>query len=159
MVTINKISAEFYDDTFKLIAIHCGLEGYAMAYHINKVLNLKLSRREERKKNNTTRDDVLDLFSVYEWKDEINEHYWTLLENMVKEEIKGKALGFFSNEVAIHTHYLLEEKKEVDFFLKIEAEEDFLINKLIKKINLISQVVTAYSLEVSILKSKRNLIF
>ena len=154
MATINRISAEFYDDTFKLIAIHCSLEGYAMAYHVNNVLNLKLSRREEREK-----DDVLDLFSVYEWKDEINDHYWTLMENMVKEEIKGKALGLFSNEIATNTHYLLEEKKEVDFFLKIEVEEDFLINQSIKKINKIPQVVTAYSIEVITLKSKRNLIF
>ncbi|GMN09635.1 hypothetical protein MTsPCn9_16780 [Croceitalea sp. MTPC9] len=159
MVTINKISADFYDDTFKLIAIHCGLEGYAMAYHLNSVLGLKLSRREEKEEDDEDRDEWLESFSIYEWKDKIKEHYWTLVGNTVKEEQKSDALGLFSSEIAINTIHLVEERKEVDYFLKIEAEDDTLTRETIKKINLIPRVVTAYSLEATTLKSKRNLIF
>ena len=159
MVTINKISAEFDDDSFKLIAIHCGLEGYAMAYHINNFVSLKLSRRVENKKKDEDEHDVLDTFLTYEYSDEINDQYWILIENTIKEEKTNQALGLFSNEIAVNTYHLIEEWKEVDYFLKIEVEEDFLINDVVKKINMIPKVVTAYSIEVSALKSKRNLIF
>ena len=68
-------------------------------------------------------------------------------------------MGFFSNEKAISTYHLIEERKEVDYFLKVEADDTVLINEAVKKINLIPKVVTAYSLDVASLKSKTNLIF
>ena len=156
MVTINKISADFYDDTFKLIAIHCGLEGYSMAYHLNSSIGLGLSRRLE-KKDDIERDVWLESFSIYGWKDEIKDHYWTLIGNTAKEEKNSLAAGFFSNEITISTLHLVEERKEVDYFLKIEAEDHTLIKDTVKKINELVKVATAYS--VDDLKSKRNLIF
>ena len=35
---------DFYDATYKLIAIHCRLEDYRLAYLLNQSLNLKLER-------------------------------------------------------------------------------------------------------------------
>lgn len=153
MVTTHRISAELYDDSFKLIAMHCGLESYAMAYHLNKSAELQLARREK------DLDVSATSFPIYEWKDEINDHYWTLVCNTVKEEKESESLGLFSNEIAINTLHLLEERKEVDYFLKVEADNNSIINEAVKKINLIPKVVTAYSLDVAALKSKRNLIF
>jgi uncharacterized membrane protein YhiD involved in acid resistance len=159
MGTTHKISAELYDDSFKLIAMHCGLESYAMAYHLNSVVKLRLSRREEKKDDDKDKDEWLESFPIYEWKDELNDHYWTLISNSVKEEKQNESFGIFSNEIAINTLHLVKERREVDYFLKIEAEDTRLLNEAVKKINLIPKVVTAYSIDVDTLKSKRNLIF
>jgi len=153
MVTTHKISAELYDDSFKLIAMHCGLESYAMAYHLNKSAELQLSRCEKDLDVSSTS------FPIYEWKDEINDHYWTLVCNTVKEEKESEALGLFSNEKAVSAYHLVEERKEVDYFLKVEADNSIIIEEAVKKINSIPKVLTAYSVEVATLKSKRNLIF
>ena len=153
MVTTHKISAELYDDSFKLIAMHCGLESYAMAYFLNKSAELQLARCEK------DLDVSAASFPIYEWKDEINDYYWTLVCNTVKEEKESESMGLFSNEKAVKKFHLIEERKEVDYFLKVEADDTILINEAVKKINLIPKVVTAYSLDVAALKSKRNLIF
>ena len=38
---------DFYDDDYKLIAVHCRLEDYRLAYLLNKSLNLRLMRKED----------------------------------------------------------------------------------------------------------------
>lgn len=158
MVTTHKISEELYDDSFELIAMHCGLECYAMAYYINNTLGLRLSRRRE-KNEDEDKDEWLESFPIYEWKDKFNDHYWTLIANIVKEEKQNESFGIFSNESTTIAVHLVKERKEVDYFLKIEANNTELINEIVKKINSIPKVVTAYSLDMDTLKSKRNLIF
>ena len=55
---------------------------------------------------------------------------------------------------------LLPEYKNVDCFLKIESSsEDVNIKKLLSEINQINQIVTAYQIEVTQIKSIENLIF
>ena len=53
--------------------------------------------------------------------------------------------------------YLIPEKREVDYFLKVEGDEDppGLLDKLLS----IPRLVTAYRLDASGLKSKHNLIY
>lgn len=152
MVTTHKISTALYDDSFKLIAMHCGLESYAMAYHLNSAIKLQLNRRVAKKEGS------LESFPIYEWKDELNDHYWTLISNTIKEEKQNESFGIFSNEITINKIHLVEERKEVDYFLKIEADNTGVLNEAVKKINLIPKVITAYSIDVATLKSKRNLI-
>ena len=153
MVTTHKISKAFYDDSFKLIAVHCGLKGYAMAYHLNSAIKLQLNRREEKEGAET------ESFPIYEWKDELNDCYWALITNTIKEEKQNESFGLFLNEVTIDKVHLVEERKEVDYFLKLEADNTRLLDEAVKKINLIPKVVTAYHIDVATLKSKRNLIF
>ena len=38
---------DFYDDSFSLIAIHCSLEDYRLAYLLNKHLNISLVRKPQ----------------------------------------------------------------------------------------------------------------
>lgn len=159
MVTTHKISTELYDDSFQLIAMHCGLESYAIAYHLNSYIKLKLNRKEEKKEDEIYKVGWLESFPIYEWKDELKDQYWTLIANTVTQENKNDSYGLFSNEILINKMHLVKERKEVDYFLKIETEDATLLNEIIKKINLIPKVVTAYSIDVNTLKSKRNLIF
>jgi len=139
--------------------MRCGLESYAMAYYLNSVIKLRLNRRNEKKENEEHKDEWLESFPIYEWKDKLKDRYWTLIANTIKEEKQNESFGFFSNEIMINKMHLIEEHKEVDYFLKIEAEDANLLSETVKKINLIPKVVTAYSLDVTSLKSKRNLIF
>ena len=55
---------------------------------------------------------------------------------------------------------LIPEKKNVDYFLKIEGRNDpDFINNLIDGLNEIRQIITTYSIDPSSLKSKEHLIF
>ena len=153
MVTTHKISAELYDDSFKLIAVHCNLSSYAMAYNINKAAQLQLKRA------------LFDLdletlsFPVYEWQDDMSDTNWTLVSNAAKNIEKSPSIGLFSENSAERTHYLIDERKEVDYFLKIETDDETILNTIVLGVKSIPKVITAYSIDLEVLKSKRNLIF
>jgi hypothetical protein len=152
------------DDTFDealytLMAIHCGLEDYRLAYLINKFLGITLTRKSsdlDFKKGQIS-------YSIYEWEDHKQLITWSLVSNICKtEELQKqnyKSL-FDTQEKIIKTFHLLPEYKTVNYFLKIESEfsfskEKFILDRILK----IPQVATAYSIDSSQLKSKDNLIF
>ena len=154
MLTTHKISADFYDDSFKLIAIHSDLEDYAMTYAINSNCGLHLKRMAQ----DLHLDENLS-FSVFDWDDEMNDIYWTLVSNKCVVEEVIPSGGLFENNVSIRTIHLVVERKEVDFFLKVDAAEDAAFAQKVKSINKIAKVITAYPIDTETLKSKRNLIF
>ena len=56
--------------------------------------------------------------------------------------------------------YLIPEKKKVDYFIKIVGEpSQEIIYQTVNKINQINQIVTSYTVELDLLKSKQFLIF
>ena len=115
MLTTHKISAELYFESFELLAFHTTLEDYAMAYALNKKLKLRLQR---------TKKDInlveASSFSLFEWIDELNDNHWMLFKNKSDKQIDGSLGGLFENDKTIYTDYLVNERKEVDYFLKIE---------------------------------------
>lgn len=154
MSTTHKISADFYDDNFQLIAIHSGLEDYAMTYAINSNCQLHLKRIE-----NDLKFDKNLSFSVFEWDDEMNDVCWTLVSNKCVVEEVVTSDGLFESNTSFRTNHLIKERKEVDYFLKIDAGDELKLEEQVRFINKIPKVVTAYPLETQTLKSKRNLIF
>ncbi|MEX0313400.1 MAG: IPExxxVDY family protein [Allomuricauda sp.] len=153
MLTTHKISADFYDDNFQLIAIHSGLEDYAMGYAINSNCDLHLKRMKSDLQLNQNLS-----FSVFEWEDGLNDNYWTLVSNKCSVMEIMPPSGLFENRTSIRTDYLIKEKRDVDYFLKVDNSE-LPVDQHIKSINRISKVVTAYQVDAQTLKSKRNLIF
>jgi hypothetical protein len=154
MLTTHKISADLYDDSFHLIAIHSDLEDYAMAYAINSHCGLYLKRMKK--------DLCLDenmAFSAFDWEDEMNDMYWTLIANKCETEEVMASIGLFENNVSKRIGHLVREKKEVDYFLKVDAVDETMFSEKLKTIKQIGKVITAYPLETQNLKSKRNLIF
>ncbi|WP_411029186.1 IPExxxVDY family protein [Spongiimicrobium sp. 3-5] len=154
MAVVHKISKDFYDDSFKLIALHSSLEDYAAAYAINKYLKSSLQR---------PRMD-LDIsenvsFPFFEWKDLINDKYWTLITNTSMGESDLDQNGLFRDETSYTVHYLVSEYKEVDYFLKIEQDDLDVTEDLVKSLLAIPEMITAYTIETNTLKSKQNLIF
>jgi hypothetical protein len=58
------------------------------------------------------------------------------------------------------TSYLIPEKKNIDFFLKIEGgDHENYIQKTINNLKKINQIITSYSIELNTLKTKDHLIF
>jgi hypothetical protein len=153
MSAMHSIWEDLLDDvSFGLFAIHCQLEDHSLAFALNSACGFKLSR---------TRNDLeLDsrvLFPVFYWKDELNFRTWTLFKNQGSSTVNAFESGLFSEQTSELRHYLIPEKKEVDYFLKIEGEihPSGVLEKLLK----IPRIITAYHLESSALKSKYNLIF
>lgn len=154
MVAIHKISTDFYEDSFDLIALHSNLEDYAMAYALNSSLKASFCRR---------RSD-LDISThirvpIFEWKDDINDRYWTFFRNNNLREETISRSGLFSEEPAISKFTVVTEYRDVDYFIKIEQDDQIDTEALIKSLLAVPNIVMAYSIDTNKLKSKNNLIY
>ncbi len=147
------IIEESFEDSFELIAIHSNLEGYALAYHINDAANLRLARRAE--------DLGLDKvsFPVFEWEDEAEGQSWQLLCNSRKYESSEDAVGLFSKSKTSKTYYLIEERKDIDYFLKITPGNTRFVQEMVKMLISVPKLTMVYPLDSGTIKTKQNLIF
>ncbi|MDG4715321.1 IPExxxVDY family protein [Winogradskyella marincola] len=149
---------DFYDDTYKLIAIHCRLEDYRLAYLLNQKLELRL----QRKKEDIDMEYLKSSYSIFEWNNASQYVTWNLVSNVCKkEEDSLYSIGLFqTNEKVMKTFNLVPEYKKVDYFIKISEEIQNVNDKLIlNKLQSIPQIITSYTVNPSELKSKDHLIF
>ncbi|MCO5724411.1 IPExxxVDY family protein [Robiginitalea marina] len=138
--------------SYSLFAIHSNVEDHAMAYVLNEACGLRLKR--------TPRDLELvkqGVFTVFSWKDEASFREWTLFRNPGRDAMANPSEGLFAGETTLKRPYLVPEKKEVDYFLKLEGEEQEL--KVLSLLLALPRVITAYRLDTSKLKSRYNLIY
>ena len=154
MVAVHKITEDFYEDSFILIALHSSLPDYALTYAINSSLKAAFKRSKK----------DLDLSSIisfpfFEWEDEINDRYWTLITNSSRNKENVITADLFKDEVTFTRHYLIPEHKEIDYFLKIEEEDAHMVEDILKALATIPKIITAYKIDAENLKSKNNLIF
>ena len=145
-------------ESYQLIAIHCSLEDYRLAYLLNSHLNLKLKRRRH------DLDFSVAKYSVFEWEDQTQMLTWNLVSNICKveesQEEEQYATSLFNNRNSMKTYSLIPEYKSANYLFKIDCESNFSKEK--KTVNTllsIPQIVTAYSIDTENLKSKTNLIF
>ncbi|GAA4245229.1 MULTISPECIES: IPExxxVDY family protein [Winogradskyella] len=150
---------DFYDDSYKLIAIHCRLEDYRLAYLLNKHLELKL----ERKDKDIDFKYLESSYSIFEWDNEKEYVFWNLISNTCKKEEDGlSSTGtlFNGSEKVLKTFHLISEFKKVDFFLKISDEIENVDEKeILFKLQAIPQIITSYAVDPLKIKSKDHLIF
>lgn len=152
---------DFEEADYQLIAIHTPLENYRVAYFINQKLPVLLHRNKK---------DILigsekqkTGFPNFQFEDQKKEIYWTLIEN--KKEVtlpqKSNTINLFNEDQEFsNTVYFLPEFKNVDFFLKIEGDENQInLSKIANKLNTIDQITTVYAVDKGRIKSKNNLIF
>lgn len=151
---------DFIDSNYVLIGIHTGLEDYKLAYLLNQKFKILLYKSENLE---TKYNTICASFSVFQYEDEQRFCNWYLLQNIYQGKSKKPIQnGLFQtiNETVNTTSYLIPEKKKMDYFLKIEGDLEFYqLNKMIKSINNIEQVVTSYLIDATTLKSKDFLIF
>lgn len=161
-MAIHKLDLDEFDEIdYHLIAIHTTLEDYRLAYFINQHLPVNLSKSKEEILISIKQGDTQ--FSRFYFDDEDNFISWNLIQN--KNEVVGKKeitnQDLFSNstqEVATKV-FLLPELKKVDYFLKIESDDDLDIVTIVKKLKTIKSLSTVYVVETENIKSKNNLIF
>lgn len=155
MSTVYKIKDDFFDESFLLVALHCSLEDYSMAYGLNNVLkaNFKRNREDFELSENQS-------FPYYEWEDEFNCRYWVLFSNHSSKKEMVTNNDLFQYETTYSIPRLIPELKEVDYFLKIEDEDDTLNeDDIIKTLLGTPKIMAAYKVEANKLKSRNNLIF
>ncbi|MCA0131182.1 IPExxxVDY family protein [Winogradskyella alexanderae] len=150
---------DFYDDSYKLIALHCNLEDYRLAYLLNKTLGLQLSRKTE----DLDFKYLESSYSLFEWKNHSEYVTWNLVSNICKREENSLASTgtlFQNNQKVIRTFNLISEYKTVNFFIKISEEIQNINEKVIlNTLQSIPQIITSYSVNPLKLKSKNHLIF
>lgn len=150
---------DFDDDTYALIAIHCGIEDYRLAYLINKFLGVNLTRKRKDLDLNYTSSS----YSIYEWYNAANDVTWNLIANICKKEEKSltsSGVLFEDDKKITKTYNLIPELKQVDFFIKISYDVHRVNEKLIiSKLQSIPQIITSYDVDLNKIKSKEHLIF
>ncbi|RKS94985.1 hypothetical protein BC952_0623 [Flavobacterium limicola] len=162
-MAIHKLDlGEFDEIDYYLIAIHTSLEDYRLAFFINQILPINLSKSKSEIQINIKEGETN--FSRFYYNDEESAIAWNLIQN--KNEViqykKGNTQNLFSNvtmEVSTKV-FLLPEFKKVDYFLKIENNDDAMnVSKIQILLNTIDSVSTVYIVDTNKIKSKNNLIF
>ena len=150
---------DFYNDTFSLLAIHCTIEDYRVAYLLNQYLQIKLKRNPQ----DLDFKYVAASYPIYEWEDKSQQMTWSLVSNVCKKEedsLISTGSLFDTQSKIVRTHNLIPEFKKVNYLLKVDNDGNFINEKtIIHKIQKISLIAAVYSIDVSQLKSKENLIF
>ncbi|REE27919.1 IPExxxVDY family protein [Winogradskyella pacifica] len=150
---------DFYDDSYKLIAIHCRVEDYRLAYLLNKHLELKL----ERKDADIDFKYLESSYSIFEWDNETEYVMWNLISNVCKKEedsLHSTGTLFSDTEKVLKTFHLIPEFKKVDYFIKISDEiQNVDENLILNKLKAIPQIITSYTVDPLKIRSKDHLIF
>lgn len=151
---VHKISGDFYEDSFTLIALHSSMQDYNLVY----VLNLYLKSNFKRCSKDLDISEGVT-FPFFDWKDDTNDTFWTLIKNSSLQEESLTVTNLFKDEPSYTNYYFLPEHTTVDYLLKIEHDDERMEEEIIKKLLRIPKVITAYRIEINSLKSKINLIF
>ena len=159
MAVYKSLDDDFDNDDYLLLAIHCAIDDYRLAYLLNQYLSINLKRYV----HDLDFEQASGFYSIYQWEDLINQASWNLISNIcIKEEDDKAVVGslFESSSKVIKKYNLIPEHKAVNYFLKI-VNDDFKVNikQIISEIQRIPQVVTVYDVNIKHLKSKNNLIF
>src|SRR5690554_7362774 len=153
---------EDFEDSFELVAIHCSVEDFRMAYLLNREARIKLERNAS--DLDFTRKNEQVFFSIYEFIDAQNHTKYSLIANKA-HQAKHVEVGHENAYESLfdtksETHYLLPELNKIDYFIKVEHEGGvFPLKELVTIIHGMKQVVTAYAVDINNIKSKENLIF
>jgi hypothetical protein len=127
------------DYEFTLVGISCHSKDYRLCGELNKVLNIDLIRTEDLEIH---KKGTINLHSFYEYIDDDNYLEYYLISN------RGD------------NGFLIPEQKKVDFFLIAKGNiSGNHTNDLICKVNTLSLVLTSFSIDPTLLKSKQNLLF
>ncbi len=147
------------EDEFKLIGLVSVLEDYRLAYFLNKNLGWSLvkSKFDLDFRNRAGQGN----YPVFEFDQDSIGLEIKLINNKysgVISKSETEVYGLFDQ--IEHTTYLIPEKKNIDYLIKLSGEiNDHTLEKIIDTIKNIPQVQTSYNLEVKDIKSKEFLIF
>ena len=83
-MTVRKLVLDdvFEEVEYTLIAIHCTLEDYRLAFLLNKHLGITLTR----KPSDLDYNNGKSIYSIFEWKNNKQQTNWNLVSNICKTE-------------------------------------------------------------------------
>ncbi len=138
----------FIDDDidFSLIGIHSTERAYRLAFLLNKWTQTYMIKSKDERP-----------FELFEYEDELNFVSFYLIKNKYYSR-KKVSVGFFEEEI-MEVNYVIPEKKEVDYFIKIHDCESSFLKSFLNKLKKIREIQTSYEIDVENLKTKQNLIF
>lgn len=156
----HKLMLEDVEEDYQLLAIHSSLEDYKLAYFLNKHLKINMSRA--RIDLDFNHGPVEATYPLYLFKEPAQYRNYYLIKNKYKGPVKkivSSGSLFIEEEVTPQITYFIPEYKDVDFFFKIEEDPDpSKLQEYLYKISLIPNIVTVYTVDANMLKSKKNLI-
>ena len=164
-MAIHKLDLDYEDalDPYALLAIHCTQADYRMGYLLNRKLGISLRRCKEDLEVFYNHQPVR--FALFEFEDDTQYTQIHLVSNsgegMVPDQNPNAQDLFGSLSTPSNRKYhLLPEFKQADYFLKISSSKNNANeNVIVSRINEIAQVITAYVVDLPLVKSKSNLIF
>jgi hypothetical protein len=147
---------DFCEEEYSLIGIHTALEDYKLAYLLNKNLKTQFSKSQNNLEFENDKNKAS--YAIYNFSSKKYDFDWFLIANSFKRENQTESNGLLLTTET--KTYLIPEKKKVDFFIKISGEVDLdFVLRTVNKIKNIEQIITSYSIDKNILKSKDFLIF
>jgi len=130
-----------YEYDFLLIGISCHERDYRISWALNQKLSLQLVKEKEDLEVFLNKTNEPSLHSIYTFKNKETHNEFYLLNNRSNSGL------------------LIPEQPQADYLLIIKENFNFSYDLLLKKINNITFVLTAFKIPVEQLKSKENLIF
>ena len=151
---IHLLSYEEDDFHDHLLALHSNLEGYQIAFYLNKHTDALFKRVEDIGLN-----DKEVRFLLFEWENPLLDENTSLFSNkFFQEKIPDSANTGALFDLPLRNEVsLFPEFKQVDFFIKSNHLET--IQFLLKPINLWGAVSMAYEVPSEKIKNRLNLIF
>ncbi len=134
------------DIDYSLIGIHSSEKTYRLAFLLNMWADTYMVKSEQ---------DCF--FELFEYEDEANFVSFYLLKNKYISQ-ENTSIGFFEERIR-HTNYVIPEKKEVDYFIKIHDCDTSFLTAFLDKIKRIEEIQASYIIDVEKLKTRQNLIF
>jgi hypothetical protein len=128
-----------YDYDFQIVAICCHSKDYRISWYLNKNLELALEKSLENIEIQLKGN--FSIHTVYKYHNANTQANYKLITN------RGS------------NGFLVQEHKNVDYFLIIENNYTEELKQIIDKIKSLSIVLTAFDLDIKELKSRQNLIF
>ena len=156
---MHKLVLDNFQKEFGLIGICSSLEGYKLAFLVNKKLNINFHKSRT--------DVILNLkqaelnFELYKYEDYKTKSTLYLVQNKSKyNQNKTEDLNsLFQVEQTIF-NYLIQSHKQAEFLLKIEDDfNTYTLKTLISSLNEIPQLISAFEIPYNEIKSAENLIF
>lgn len=158
-VKVHRLSLDDYAEVnFELLAIYTGIEPFQVAFQINKALDLSLKRQDKDLDFNFFEASFPHFF--YE---DVKKHtQWSLIANkcLTEQPFMNSSGSLFSThgfkeEVV---KFLMPDKKEIDYFLKIKGIDTSYATEIIQVLKKQSVLSNVYQLNPHQLKSFSNLI-
>lgn len=154
-----KLTLDSFQETFSLIGISSNLEGFKIAYLINKKLGFNFYKpRQDILMKHDGKVLKFEIFKFYHNKTE-STLYLVQNKSSFKKNKKNVVNALFDMDETINK-YLINSHKQAEYLIKIEDDfGHFYVKSLVSSLNEIPHLVSAFEIPFEDLKTPENLIF